>query len=667
MRSKRYERILEKLLYSNNLIAIDTETLGLHRTDQPFAISTCDQQGNEELFEWDVDPYNREVNVPKKDVKRFESLIRGKTLVFHNKSYDIQKLEMIGANLDWRKNSLDTSVISHVFHSKYHKMTQGRLKPLGVYYLGIPADDEQELRKAVSSARLIGDKLGWWTAENDRSDDHIARDYWTPKAVCTHAPEMLPTKEKKSFNKETASSHPWFHLCGTYAKQDTVRTMMLLLFFREIILRDWKKDDPRFDIMAREILLSDTIHDMLQCGIPSLPEKFPQELKRHKKEVVRSVKEMRKVLKDDSFNIESNIQFPEALYEKLKFPVVKLTEKARKPATDKDTIEHLYEWAKVRKKEKLNKRRIAFLDEVIRYKGHNRMVSDVQRFESKLIDNKAFASINQCGTHTTRMSSDFHNVKKPDDEKDIEGLRNMFGPQPGRRWFCIDYSQLQLRIFAYTANEQSMIEAFGKGYDFHAYIASCIFSKPVDEITSSERRIGKNVNFGFIFGASPRKIEITAGRSGLWGEVTSMFPSAHQLMERVKNHVRRNGYITTPHGYKLYVDKAHKGVNYIVQGTEGDIVKEGMLNSEHVLNKTKRIGMKHTKKFDGEIVFQVHDELIFDLPDLPSYELNDGSNLIEMIKYAMEQPGEDIGMITPVDVDTTTTDWSDTQEYELVL
>ena len=91
----------------------------------------------------------------------------------------------------------------------------------------------------------------------------------------------------------------------------------------------------------------------------------------------------------------------------------------------------------------------------------------------------------------------------------------MYGPHQGRVWFCIDYSQLQLRIFAYLTEEQSMIDAFAAGYDFHGFMASRIFNKDIDKITKSERRIAKNVNFGFVFGASPKKIEATSGMTGL--------------------------------------------------------------------------------------------------------------------------------------------------------
>ena len=216
-----------------------------------------------------------------------------------------------------------------------------------------------------------------------------------------------------------------------------------------------------------------------------------------------------------------------------------------------------------------------------------------------------------------------------------------------------------------------MIDAFAAGYDFHGFMASRIFNKDIDKITKSERRIAKNVNFGFVFGASPKKIEATSGMSGLWDTVCSLFPSAHKFMEITKRQVRSRGYVTTPHGYRLYTKFPHKGVNYIVQGCEGDIVKEAMVLCGSYLRQ-ERSGMNQMhgmikavkKQYSGHMKFQIHDELIFDLP-IKTPRRN--RRVITDIVKLMEQPGEDIGMVLPVDVERTETDWSQAKSYELTI
>jgi DNA polymerase-1 len=246
----------------------------------------------------------------------------------------------------------------------------------------------------------------------------------------------------------------------------------------------------------------------------------------------------------------------------------------------------------------------------------------------------------------------------------------VFGPKKGRVWYCLDYSQLQLRIFAYVAGEKQLIQAFEDGYDAHTYMAMRIFNKDADDITKLERRIAKNVNFGFIFGASPSKIELTAGVPGLWDTVIRMFPSAHRLMESTKKQVYRTGYVTTPHGYRLYLPEkygkvaAHAGVNYIIQGCEGDIVKNAMINCYKHIRMLQEMYM-----FDGYMSFQVHDELIFDFPrdiDLSDVDCSGmGGHVILNLKALMEKPGSDIGMVTPVDVEYTITNWADTHQWSM--
>ena len=177
--------------------------------------------------------------------------------------------------------------------------------------------------------------------------------------------------------------------------------------------------------------------------------------------------------------------------------------------------------------------------------------------------------------------------------------------------------------------------------------------------------ISGNCNFGFVFGASPKKIELTAGVPGLWGTVTSMFPNAHKYMNQVKKQIKREGYVNTPWGYKLWVTSSHKGVNYIVQGCEGDIVKNAMikcsrfLNSDEVLDLTD--GAIHP--LDVRLCFQVHDELIFDFPE--EEFAGQHKSLLRGIKNRMELAGEEMGIKTPVDIEVIhhEGDWSNPQLY----
>lgn len=676
--------------WNNNteIVGLDTETFGVQRSDYPFAVSLCDDQGNNRLFEWKVNPHTRKPKIPKKDIREIQRLCRGKTIIFHNESFDLQKLELIDCDISWRNCSHDTSVISHVVNSSVHCKLQGRLKELALFYLDIPDDDQKDLRDAVVAARRIAKKMEWNRAEKDdaRKDDHILRDYWLPKAVCDYADSIDPDHDDWDIFEEYADpNHPWRTVLAKYANSDTERTVLLFLLFQHII-DGWDEDDPRHEILKREQRLVNVIHDMQDHGLHLFPQKVQAEIELLESELEKAKAGMCEVVGLDDFNPRSPIQLSKALFIDLKVPL-KFTSKTKnwteeKPQyiTKEEVRKEIFEWfdTKPANRSSLYRKQKLFLKSWERYQEYKASRDYTASYESLREESHIFPSIVQNGTQTTRVSSrgpNGQNIKNADPEKGIRGLRHLYGPSLGRKWFCLDYSQLQLRIFANLTEERSMIEAFEAGYDFHGFIASKIFKKDIDKVTKLERRIGKNVNFGFVFGASPRKIERTAGVAGLWDTVCKMFPSAHAYMSSVKKQVYRHGYVTTPHGYRLYVDQAHKGVNYIVQGCEGDVVKEGMLLCEDYLSELQAEG------FTGYMNFQVHDELIFNFPDLQNggtaWDVKGQSGrvpfgydeyaVVHNLKDLMEKPAEKINMNLPVDVEVTTTDWSNTKGYELAV
>ena len=630
-------------------LGIDTETTGVDEDSKPFEVSFCDEFGGQDLIEWDVDPFTRQPIVPKADIKKIQNYAKGKHLVFHNRIFDVEMLERVGCFLDWRNGgSSDTQIYSHVFNSETHSLYQGRLKELSLHYLDYWDDDQGQLRSAVTKARAAVKDLSWKLAEKKASSkkdsDHLYSDYWVPRAA--------------AIALDYPDDHPWLTLCSSYADGDTERTMLLFLLFKQAFDK-MDEDDPRLSILERENRLTEHLYEMRKAGLSVFPQKMDSELVRYNSKIKPAIKAMQKLVGNPEFNIESPIQLREHLFTTLEFPVMKKT-KTKQSSTDSSVRGMLRDhFEATDKKTKLDKQRGRFLDAWDDYKNTIACRNYLQQYIDQVDGEHIYTSLIQCGTQTTRFSCRNHNIKKADKEKGIEGLRHVYGPHSGRTWFCIDYSQLQLRIFAYLTQEQSMIDAFDAGYDFHGFMASRIFRKDIDKITKSERRIAKNVNFGFIFGASPKKIESTSGMTGLWDTVCSLFPSAHSFMERIKGQVRRNGYVTTPHGYRLYTRYPHKGVNYIVQGCEGDIVKEAMnLCGDYLKQESKR------KPYSGHMKFQIHDELIF---DLPSKTPRRNHRVITSIVDLMEQPARDIGMDLPVDVEVTKTDWSDVKGYELTV
>lgn len=155
-----------------------------------------------------------------------------------------------------------------------------------------------------------------------------------------------------------------------------------------------------------------------------------------------------------------------------------------------------------------------------------------------------------------------------------------------------------------------------------------------------------NCNFGFIFGASEKKIDETCNRKGVYKYLMDQFPNAHDFMKETREQIQETGTVYTLGGYPLRIPlrefrgqpsyAAHMGVNYIVQGTEGEIVKRAMYLTDKYLTENYP---------DGRLCMQIHDEIVFQLPARPS------KDVVRKLCSLMEDAGSHYGVETPVDAE----------------
>lgn len=252
------------------------------------------------------------------------------------------------------------------------------------------------------------------------------------------------------------------------------------------------------------------------------------------------------------------------------------------------------------------------------------------------------------------------NSKGHEEEDELSGtkvrklnLRTVFGPRRGRQWIAIDYSQLQLRIFAFLSQEQSLQDAFDAGWDFHTFVACRIFN--TDNPSDLQRRIAKNVNFALIFGAGQAKVDATAGMPGAYDLFRSQFPSVDRYMSSLIRQTRRTGVVWTAGGYPLRIpkDRAYACVNYAVQGTEGDIVKDA-------LHKTHSFIRNDEQYNDVRLILTVHDELLFESPTSVQFP-------VDPICEIMENAGLALGMTTPVEASLIRKSWDAKEDVKRQL
>jgi DNA polymerase I len=227
-------------------------------------------------------------------------------------------------------------------------------------------------------------------------------------------------------------------------------------------------------------------------------------------------------------------------------------------------------------------------------------------------------------TTTGRLSSNEPNLQNiPVRTEDGRKIRRAFIATPGHKLVSADYSQIELRLLAEIADIPVLKQAFRDGLDIHAMTASEMFGVPIKGMPSEIRRRAKAINFGIIYGISAFGL---ANQLGIAREEASAyikkyferFPGIRAYMDATRDFCRAHGYVETLFGRKChYPDiKASNGsirsfneraaINARLQGSAADIIRRAMIRMEDALAE---------KKLSAQMLLQVHDELIFEVPD----------------------------------------------------
>ncbi|MET3129658.1 DNA polymerase-1 [Arcicella rosea] len=236
---------------------------------------------------------------------------------------------------------------------------------------------------------------------------------------------------------------------------------------------------------------------------------------------------------------------------------------------------------------------------------------------------RVHTSFNQAVTATGRLSSTNPNLQNiPIRTARGREIRKAFIPKNDD--FLIlsaDYSQIELRIMAAVAKDESMIEAFNQGRDIHATTAAKVFNVSLDEVTSDMRRKAKTVNFGIIYGVSAfglaQQIAISRTEAkeiidSYWRE----FPAIKRYMDTAVIEARDKGYVETILGRRRYLrdinsnNMVERGfaernaVNAPIQGSAADMIKVAMIKVNDFIKQ---------EKLQSRMILTVHDELVFDV------------------------------------------------------
>lgn len=221
-------------------------------------------------------------------------------------------------------------------------------------------------------------------------------------------------------------------------------------------------------------------------------------------------------------------------------------------------------------------------------------------------------------TATGRLSSSNPNLQNiPRDSS----VRSLFVATPGNVLLVADYDQIELRVMCMFSGDKKMSEFFLNGDDIHSGAAALILGKPVEEVTSEERQLGKGVNFLTAYGGGPQKLARTTGVDEeharfVIDQYYKQFSGITKWKKSVIDEGIKMGYVKTISGrrrrlpdlrsddYMLRSRAERQAVNAVVQGSAADICKKAMIDVYEVLKDT-----------DSKILVQVHDELVAMVPE----------------------------------------------------
>ncbi len=332
--------------------------------------------------------------------------------------------------------------------------------------------------------------------------------------------------------------------------------------------------------------------------------------------------------KDESFNVNSPKQLSVLLFEELGLPVKKKTKTGY--STDIEVLESLLHQHPI-------------IEKIIELRKAAKLNSTYIKGLLPLIDretSKIHTTFNQTITTTGRISSSEPNLQNiPIRSQEGRLLRKAFAAKDENHLLIdADYSQIELRVLADIANDESFITSFLNDEDIHARTASEVFHVPLDMVTSTMRSKAKAVNFGIIYGISDfglaKNLHISRVEAKQYIDTyLSYHEGVREYMKSIVEFARQNGYVETKFKRRRMIAKINDrnfnersfaertALNTPIQGTAADIIKIAMNGVYDELKK---------RKLKSKLILQVHDELIVEAP------LEEKKIVTELLKEKMQ-------------------------------
>lgn len=393
-----------------------------------------------------------------------------------------------------------------------------------------------------------------------------------------------------------------------YAAEDADVTLQLANVFRPI-LKDLNADELAANIENPLVyVLADIEKEGVRIDMDTLIN-YSRELEIDIRRFEQNVYDKAGVV----FNLASPKQLGEVLFDKLKLdPKAKKT-KTGQYQTGEDVLLGLAAKSDIVK-------------DILDFRQLQKLKSTYVDALPQLINPKTgrvHTSYNQAVAATGRLSSNNPNLQNiPIRTERGREVRKAFIPRDENHvLLSADYSQIELRIIADISKEENMLDAFNKGIDIHTATAARVYGITIEEVTSTQRRNAKAVNFGIIYGQSAFGLSQNLGiprkeAAEIIEQYFTQYPGIKRFMSDTINFARENGFVETMMGRRRYlrdINSANQtvrgfaernAINAPIQGSAADMIKIAMINIHQDMKD---------QQLQSKMTMQVHDELVFDV------------------------------------------------------
>ncbi len=355
------------------------------------------------------------------------------------------------------------------------------------------------------------------------------------------------------------------------------------------------------EIPTAQILCQMEAHGIL------IKRPFLNELSKRFDEEIIALEKRAYEVAEEEFNLGSPKQLGEVLFEKLSVAGGKKTKSGQYSTGEAvlSKIDH------------------PLVEIVLEYRGLSKLKSTYTDALDNVADSetdRVHTSYHQALTSTGRLSSTEPNLQNiPIRTATGRLIRQAFIAPEGRVILAADYSQIELRLMAHFSGDNNLTHAFNEGLDIHAATAAEVLGKDVADVTPTERRNAKAINFGLLYGMSAfglaKQLQMSRGEAQDYIDMYfERYPGVKNYMINTRASAYEKGYVETILGRKLYTPDINHSNRMVKQGAERAAINAPLQGSAADLIKLAMIAVdKVLPKDQAKMLLQVHDELVFEV------------------------------------------------------